>query len=97
MDRPRIAVSLEELGTAIRLWIRAAPPSIWNRDEQYERLKAMKRHDPMRAPDPRGDLAAWITDRFVRARWEVSRPEPEMPRSPPPWSGHREPADEERP
>jgi hypothetical protein len=83
MDRPRIAVSIEELGTAIRLWIRAAPPSIWNRDEQYERLKAMKRHDPMRAPDPRGDLAAWITDRFVRADWRVTRAEPQRPGTPP--------------
>ncbi|HWT13335.1 MAG TPA: hypothetical protein VN231_11320 [Allosphingosinicella sp.] len=77
MDKPRIVVSLEELGLAIRLWIRAAPTAIWKRDELYEQLKAQKRHDPERAPDPRSDLAAYITDRFARAEWEVTRPEPD--------------------
>jgi hypothetical protein len=77
MDRPRIIVSLEELGTALRLWIRASPRAIWMRDELYEQLKAAKRHDPAKAPDPRGDLAAYITDRFAMAKWEVTRLEPE--------------------
>lgn len=77
MVKPRIVVSLEELGQAIRLWIRGSPTSIWKRDELYEQLKAQKRHDPDRAPDPRGDLAAYITDRFAMAKWEVTRPEPE--------------------
>jgi hypothetical protein len=77
MTKPRLVVSLEELGTAIRLWIRGSPTAIWKRDELYEQLRAEKRHDPEKAPDPRGDLAAYITDRFARARWEVTRPEPE--------------------
>jgi hypothetical protein len=87
MSKPRIRVSLEELVTAIRLWIRCSPAHIWRRDELYERLKAEKRHDPAKAPDPQGDLAAYITDRFHRADWQVTRPEPDMPRSPPPCGG----------
>lgn len=81
----RIKVGIEELGVAIRLWIRASPTGIWKRDELYESLKAEKRHDPSKAPDPRGDLAAYITDRFARANWEVTRPAPEHLGSPPPW------------
>jgi hypothetical protein len=49
---------------------------IWRADEQYEQLKSQKRHDPLRAPDPRGDLAAYLTDRFARLDWRVSRPQP---------------------
>lgn len=75
----RITVSLEELVTAIRLWIRASPRHIWKADELYEKLKTAKRHDPSRAPDPQGDLAAYITDRFGRQDWQVTRPEIEFP------------------
>jgi hypothetical protein len=89
MSESRIPVSIEELCTAIRLWIRASPRYIWKTDELYEKLKAEKRHDPSRAPDPQGDLAAYITDRFARQDWQVTRPEPDVPGSPPPWSGDR--------
>jgi hypothetical protein len=74
----RITVSIDELGEAIRLWIRASPRHIWRPDELYEALKAQKRHDPSKAPDPRSDLAAWITDKFARANWEATRPVPEL-------------------
>lgn len=76
IESPRIDVDWDELATAVRLWIRSAPALIWRADEQYEQLKAQKRHDPSRAPDPRGDLAADITDRFARLDWRVSWPEP---------------------
>lgn len=75
-ESPRIDVDWDELATAVRLWIRSAPALIWRADEQFEQLKAQKRHDPNRAPDPRGDLAAFITDRFARLDWRVTRPEP---------------------
>src|SRR5258706_16473426 len=75
--RERIAVSIDELGEAIRPWIRGSPRPIWMADELYEALKAQKRHDPAKAPDPRRDLAAWITDQFARARWQVTRAVPE--------------------
>lgn len=62
---------------AIRLWLRGAPEWIWQRDVEYERLKLEKRHDPSKAPDPKGDLAAYLTDRFVQVKWTVSREQPE--------------------
>jgi hypothetical protein len=77
MEKPRVDVSIEEFTLAIRLWIRGSPPSIWKRDQLYEELRSQKRHDPSKAPDPRGDLAAYITDQFVRAGWEVTRSETE--------------------
>jgi hypothetical protein len=77
MGAQRFDVSIEEFGQAIRLWIRGSPPSIWKRDQLYEELRSQKRHDPSKAPDPRGDLAAYITDQLVRAGWQVTRPEPE--------------------
>ena len=86
MAESQITVCLEELVTSIRLWIRASPRHIWKADELYEKLKLEKRHDPSKAPDPQGDLAAYITDRFARADWQVTRPEPEHPGSPPPWT-----------
>jgi hypothetical protein len=76
MTESRIDVPWDELAIAIRLWIRATPTLIWRADEQYEQLRAQKRHDPGRAPDPRGDLAAYLTDRFARLDWRVTRPEP---------------------
>ena len=77
MDKPRIVVTLHELSVALRLWIRGSPPYIWRKDELYEQLKAARRHDPAKAPDPQGDLAAYLTDRLARAKWEVTRPEPD--------------------
>ena len=75
-EPPRIDVPWDELAVAIRLWVRSTPALIWRADEQYEQLKAQKRHDPTRAPDPRGDLAAYLADRFARLDWRVTRPEP---------------------
>jgi hypothetical protein len=74
---PRIEVPWDELATAIRLWVRGSPSLIWRRDEQYEELRVLKRHDPSKAPDPRGDLAAYLTDRFARLDWQVTRPVPQ--------------------
>lgn len=70
-------ITSEELSMALRLWIRAAPASIWKRNLLYEQLRAEKRHDPSKAPDPRGDLAAYLTDRFLQAGWMLTRPVPE--------------------
>jgi hypothetical protein len=75
MSESRADVTLEELGTAIRLWIRCSPPGIWRADQIYEELRAQKKHDPSKAPDPRGDLAAFLTDKFARQDWRVTRPE----------------------
>jgi hypothetical protein len=69
----RIDVSHDELAMALRLWIRASPPLIWREDQRYEALKLDKRHDPSKEPDPKGDLAMYIADRFIIANWTVSR------------------------
>jgi hypothetical protein len=66
-----ISVAPDELTLTLRLWIRAAPKWIWKRDLDYERARAEKRHDPSREPDPQGDLAAYLADRFVRTGWMV--------------------------
>lgn len=75
-ESPRIDVHWDELAVAIRLWIRTSPAMIWREDSRYEALRVQKRHDPSRAPDPRGDLAAFLADRFARMDWRVTRPEP---------------------
>lgn len=77
MSESRTDVTIEELGTAIRLWIRSSPPGIWRRDQVYEELRSQKRHDPSKAPDPRSDLAAFLTDHFARQDWRVTRPKSE--------------------
>lgn len=72
-----VDVTLDELNTAIRLWIRGAPPWVWKRDLEYERLKLEGRQDPQKAPDPQRDLAAFLTDKFAQVGWVVSRKRPE--------------------
>lgn len=72
----RIIVSPQQLAQSILIWIRVAPSRIWRKSEAYERLKAEKRHDPREAPDPHRDLAEYLAERFARADWEVSHPEP---------------------
>lgn len=74
-ESPRIDVPWDELATAIRLWIRGSPSLIWREDARYEQLRVEKRHDPSKAPDPRGDLAMYLADRFARLDWRVTRPE----------------------
>lgn len=89
MTESRINVTEDELDMAIRLWIRLTPPHIWRVDEAYERLRAEKRHDPSKAPDPKRDLAAYIVAKFRQAGWEITREPSKALGSPPPWSGDR--------
>ena len=72
----RIAISRERLATSIRIWIRLAPKRIWRKSEDYERLVEAKRHDPKDAPDPHGELADYLAERFGRADWEITHPDP---------------------
>lgn len=72
---PRVAVTPEKLVTALLIWLRLAPKRIWRKSEAYERLKAEKRHAPEEAPDPHGELAEYLGEKFQQARWEVTHPE----------------------
>ena len=72
----RIAVTRERLAMSIGIWLRLAPKYIWRKSEAYERLVEQKRHDPREAPDPHGDLAKHLADRFIQAGWEVTHAEP---------------------
>jgi hypothetical protein len=85
MDRPRVAIAGKQLAVIIRGWLRSTPERLWGKDENYERLKALKRHDPDAAPDPRREVADYIAARLEELGWEVSYPEPPKPCSPPAW------------
>ncbi len=76
MSESHFPVEPDELCMALRLWIRGSPRWIWQRDAEYERARAEKRHDPEKAPDPQRDLAAYLADRFATLGWTVTRPDP---------------------
>lgn len=85
MDK-RIAVTPAELGRAIRVWLRVMPKHVWRALEKYQVAALEKRHDPDEAPQVHAAVADHIVDQLVRARWDVSRPEPTNDLgSPPPW------------
>lgn len=71
----RITVTPEKLVTSLLVWLRMAPKRIWRKSEEYERLREGKRHDPEQAPDPHGELAEYLAERFQQSHWEVSHPE----------------------
>lgn len=71
----------------IRNWLRSTPDRLWGSDANYEALKALKRHDPELAPDPRREVADYIVARIEELDWEVTQPEPEAPVSPPGYGG----------
>jgi hypothetical protein len=71
----------------IKVWLRATPDRLWGKDPNFEKLKALKRHDPDSAPDPRMEVAEYIAARLQELDWEVSYLEPRHPGSPKPFSG----------
>jgi hypothetical protein len=83
----RIAIAGKQLAVVIRCWLRSTPDRLWGTDPNYEQLKALKRHDPTLAPDPRREVADYIAARLDELDWEVSYPEPEPQKSPPPYQG----------
>jgi hypothetical protein len=85
MDK-RIAVTPSELARAIGVWLRVMPKHIWRALEKYQIASLEKRQNPDEAPPVHAAVAEHIADHFERARWEITRPEPKAPGSPPPWS-----------
>jgi hypothetical protein len=83
----RIAIAGKQLAIVIRGWLRSTPDRLWGTDPNYEQLKALKRHDPMLAPDPRRVIADYIASRLDELEWEVTYPEPEPQKSPPSYRG----------
>ena len=71
----RVIVTPEKLVTALLVWLRLAPKRIWRKSEAYERQRAEKRHDPEQAPNPHGELAEYLAERFQQSDWEVTHPE----------------------
>lgn len=70
MDK-RIAISFEELATAMTIWLRVMPKRIWQELETHHLLANQKRQGPK--PDPRRDVAEYLAGQFARMRWHVSR------------------------
>ncbi len=82
----RIAVTSAELGRAITVWLQVMPKHIWRALEKYQVAALDKRQDHDDAPPVHAAVADHIVDRFERARWEATRPEPPTDLgSPPPW------------
>jgi hypothetical protein len=71
----RITVTPEKLVTSLIVWLRIAPKRIWRKSEEYERRRAEKRHSSAEAPDPHGELADYLAERFQQSGWEVTHPE----------------------
>ncbi len=83
----RIAIAGKQLAVVIRCWLRSTPDRLWGSDPNYEKLKALKRHDPTFAPDPRREVAEYIVARLDELGWEVTHPPAEPQVSPPPYQG----------
>jgi len=66
------------------------PERLLAKDENYERLKALKRHSADGEPDPRREVADYITARLDELGWEVSYPEPPAPFRYPPLEKDRD-------
>jgi hypothetical protein len=73
---PRIVVTAQQLNMAFRVWMIVAPSRFWQKNEKLERLKAEKRHTAEMLRDPRGELTDYMAEKFLRAGWEESYPEP---------------------
>jgi hypothetical protein len=89
MERERVVIGGRRLALVFMAWLRSTPDRLWGSDANYERLKALKRHDPEQAPDPRQEVASYIVARLEELDWEVTQPEPEPPLSPPSYKGPR--------
>ena len=81
----RITVTPAELARAIRVWLRVMPKHIWRALERYQIAALDKRQAPDEAPPVHAAVAEHIAEHFERANWEISRPTPKDPGSPPPW------------
>ena len=86
----RIVIAGKQLAVVMRGWLRSTPDRLWGSDPNYEQLKALKRHDPTLAPDPRREVADYLASRLDELEWEVSYPTPEPQVSPPPYRGSAE-------
>lgn len=81
----RIAVTSAEIARAIRVWLRVMPKHVWRALEKYQLASLEKRQNPDEEPPVHGAVADHIADHFQKANWEITRPEPRDPGSPPPW------------
>jgi hypothetical protein len=86
----RITVTPKELVAAVRVWLRTMPRRIWRELERYEAAAKEKRQDPDAAPQVHAAVADHIARQLHGAAWEVTRPAPEAPSSPPAWTGTAE-------
>lgn len=89
MHRERVAIGGRRLALVFMAWLRSTPDRLWGSDANYEQLKALKRHDPEQAPDPRREVADYIVARLEELDWEVTHPELEQPSSPPSYQDKR--------
>ncbi len=69
----------------IHVWLEHLPKWCWGEEPGYAKLRAQKRHDPMRAPDPQAMVADHIAAELERLGWEVTYEEPKPAGSPPEW------------
>jgi len=83
----RITVTPKELIAVLRVWLRTMPGRIWRELEKHELAAKEKRQDCDEAPQVHAAVAAHIARQLRRADWEVTRPAPEIPTSPPAWTG----------
>jgi|GEM_PF-2188971 len=93
----RITVTPRELVAAVRVWLRTMPRRIWRELERYELAAQEKRQDPDEAPQVHSAVADHIARQLHGADWEVTRPHPEAPSSPPAWTGMAEAERRDRP
>lgn len=90
MPESTLSVTEGELRSALRVWIRTMPKRFLRELERQRAIDASKRGDPDKRFDFEAAIAEHIADHFARARWSITKPEPQELGSPPAWSGHRD-------
>lgn len=87
-DESYITVTQGEMRTAILVWLRTFPASVWRDVDAQERLKKAKRLGG-EVVDAQAILADHLAEKFATIGWEARYKAPKPLGSPPPWDAPR--------